>query len=177
MKKAAVCSMLLAVGAMTPVFAHDYQVASNAIGDWRLVTLGGYTLAKPISIDLTPQGAPESNGVYSVRCQVVYKDAEIARPQSADEFARMLATGTQLNEWLQAFVLAQYGTADFDDLTEKYGAGRLAEDCNALFPAYVIQQMAQLEPEERPAIDTVTVTLEAESAFRQALAQRLEQQK
>jgi len=176
MKKTVACSVLLAFGAMMSTFAHDYQVAFNGIGDSRLVTLGGYTLAKPIFVDLAPQGAPDSNGVYVVRCQVTYKDAEIARPQSDDEFRRMQATGARMNEWLKAFVETQYGKADFDELATKYGEGRLAEDCNDLFPAYVIQQMSLIEPEERPAVDTVTVTMEAEGAFRQALVRRLLQQ-
>ena len=65
------------------VFAeYDCQTFMNDIGDWSVVTLGGFTLAKPISVDLAPTNAPDETAQYSIRCQVIYKDNLIPRPSA-----------------------------------------------------------------------------------------------
>jgi hypothetical protein len=46
----------------------------------------------------------------------------------------------------------------------------LAEDLNARFPEYIAEQIPKIEdPLARPDVDTVTVTVAAEGAFREDL--------
>ena len=77
--------VLFLMGALisATVFAeYDCQTFMNDIGDWSVVTLGGFTLAKPISVDLAPTNAPDETAQYSIRCQVIYKDNLIPRPSA-----------------------------------------------------------------------------------------------
>ena len=70
-------NVLFLAGALmsATVFAeYDCQTFVNDIGDWNVVTLGGFTLAKPISVDLAPTNAPDEAAQYSIRCQVIYRD-------------------------------------------------------------------------------------------------------
>ena len=152
------------------VFAeHNYRVSLNAIGDWNLLTLGGYTFTKKISIDLFPANAPDEHAKYSIRCQVIYKDKTIPCPMSDEDLKVVRKTGDDLREWLKDFISRECVGRDYEDLFNAYKSGKFAENLNEHFPAYVAEQIAALDPSERPDIDAVTVTVEAEGAFMEEL--------
>ena len=155
---------------------YDCQVASNGIGDWNLVTIGGYTFAKSISLDLAPTNAPKSEAQYSIRCQVVYQDRNIPRPKTEKEMDFARATGSLLNIWLKELVADQYGGAEYADLLSKYFAGWFTEDINARFPAYVAEKIAEMDDDVRIDIAAVTVTVNAEGEFYADLAELWRQQ-
>ena len=164
-------SILFLVSAFvcTTAFAeYDCQVSSNGIGDWSLVTIGGFTFAKPISIDLYPTNAPLDTA-YPIRCQVIYKDKKIARPMSDDELEVIRRTGETLNSWLVEFIVADYIGVDYEDLRRNYYSGKFAEEINSLFPEHVASKIAAMDTVKRFDLDTVTVTIEARGAFRKAL--------
>ena len=162
--------ILMVVAAMLTMVSaayagYDYQVASNDIGDWNLVTIGGYTFAKSTLVDLAPTNAPKADAQYSIRCQVVYKDNNMPRPKTDEEAAVARATGKLLNIWLKEFAADQYGGAEYSDLLPKYCDGRFTEDLNARFPAYVAEKIAEMEDDVRIDIDAVTVLVNAEGEF------------
>ena len=148
---------------------HDCQAAMNVIGDWRLVTLGGFTLAKPISVDLAPSNAPDENGRYSIRCRVIYRDNTIPRPMSDADWERVRRTGNDLRAWLNDFIVVECAGRAYEDLFSAYMLGKFVENLNEHFPSYVAKQIAAMEPSKRPNIDTVTVEVDAEGAFREDL--------
>lgn len=150
--------------------SYDCQMFSNGIGDRGLLTIGGLTFTKAVSIDLMPTNAPATNASYTVRCQIVYENASMPRPSSYDELKVVLATGETLNGWLEELVDEQYRGAEFDSLLEEYGAKRFAADANARFRDYVAERLAVLD--EKLDLETVTVTIEAEGAFRDELMKR-----
>ena len=156
---------------------YDCQIISSGIGDSNLLTLGGFTLAKPISIDLMPTNAPNAGARYSVRCQVVYKDRNLPRPETdeAKELAR--ATGQLLNSWLVNMAEDLYTGAEFTDLLVKYYGGSFTEDLNKRFAAYVAERIGDMKSRAQIDIDTVTVTVNAEGEFRAVLAELLKQQR
>ena len=155
---------------VTALAEHNYQGYENVIGDWNVLTLGGYTIAKAISVDLAPTNAPDASAQYSIRCQLIYRDNRIPRPRSDNELKIVLGTGNVLNEWLRDFIANEYAGSDYDDLFEKYKNCMLAEDLNARFPEYIAEQILKIEdPLARPDVDTVTVTVAAEGAFREDL--------
>ena len=108
MKKMSILFLVSAFVCTTAFADYDCQVSSNGIGDWRLVTIGGFTFAKPISIDLYPTNAPLRDTAYPIRCQVIYKDNQIVRPMSDDELEIIRRTGETLNSWLVEFIVADY---------------------------------------------------------------------
>lgn len=161
----------------TTLYAHNYQGYQNVIGDWNVLTLGGYTIANPISVDLAPTNAPDASAQYSIRCQLIYRDNRIPRPRSDNELKIVLGTGNVLNEWLRDFIANEYAGSDYDDLFEKYKNCMLAEDLNARFPEYIAEQILKIEdPLARPDVDTVTVTVSAEGAFRDDLIREAEKE-
>lgn len=166
-KNVLILSALLACA--TAFAEHDYQTSQNGIGDWNLLTLGGYTFTKKISVDLSPANAPNEDARYSVRCQVIYKDNSIPRPMSDDELKTVRKTGDDLRKWLQEFISSECAGRDYENLFSAYISGKFAENLNEHFPAYVAEQIAALDPDERPDIDAVTVTVEAEGAFMEEL--------
>ena len=155
---------------------YDCQVVSNGIGDWNLLTLGGYTFAKSISMDLSPTNAPKADAQYSIRCQIVYKDNNLPRPMTDEETVVARATGNLLNDWLKELVADQYVGAEYADLVSTYCDGRLTEDLNGRFPAYVAEKTAVMDDDERIDIAAVTVTVNAEGEFYAELAERWRQQ-
>ena len=158
----------------TALSEHNYQGYENGIGDWNVLTLGGYTIAKPISVDLAPTNAPDISVQYSIRCQLIYRDNLIPRPTSDDELDIVIRTGDVLNWWLKDFIADEYAGAEYDDLLAKYKSGALAYDLNTKFPGYIAEQISKIEdPRARPNIDTVTVTVSAEGAFRKDLIKEI----
>ena len=155
---------------VTALAEHNYQGYENVIGDWNVLTLGGYTIAKPISVDLAPTNAPDAGAQYSIRCQLIYRDNLIPRPTSDDEFDIVIRTGVVLNWWLKDYIASEYAGVEYADLLAKYKSGTFAIGLNAKFPEYIAEQISKLEdPRARPDVDTVTVTVSAEGAFREDL--------
>ncbi len=148
---------------------HDCQVSLNEIGDWNLLTLGGYTFTKKISVDLSPANAPNENAQYSIRCQVVYKDKSIPRPMSDEDFKVVRKTGDVLRKWLLDFISSECAGRDYEHLFNAYKSGKFAENLNDQFPKYVAEQISAMDPDKRPEIDTVTVAVEAEGVFLEEL--------
>ena len=158
--------ILVAMLACANVFAeHNYQVSLNAIGNWNLLTLGGYTFTKKISIDLFPANAPDEHAKYSIRCQVIYKDKTIPCPMSDEDLKVVRKTGDDLREWLKDFISRECVGRDYEDLFNAYKSGKFAENLNEQFPKYVAEQISAMDPDKRPEIDTVTVAVEAEGVF------------
>ena len=173
---------LLTVAAMSVMalaaFAdYDCQIISSGIGDSNLLTLGGFTFARPVSIDLMPTNAPNAGTRYSIRCQVVYKDRNLPRPKTEDEKEVARATGTLLNEWLMDLIADQYAGAEFADLLSVYYDGRLVADLNDRFPSYVAERIEGIKTNARINIAAVTVTVNAEGELRSKLVSLLRQEK
>ena len=153
----------------TVIAEHDCQVSLNEIGDWNLLTLGGYTFTKKISVDLAPANAPDEDAQYSIRCQVIYKDKSIPRPMSDEDVKVVRKTGNDLRKWLREFISGECVGRDYEHLFNAYKSGKFAENLNDQFPKYVAEQIAALDPDKRPNIDTVTVAVEAEGVFLEEL--------
>ena len=166
-KMTIVAAMLFMASAAYAEF--DYQAATNGIGDWNLLTLGGFTFAKPVSVDLAPTNAPNAGAQYSIRCQLVYADKNLPRPETTQEMRAALATGSLLNAWLKEFIAAQYVGAEYSDLFLKYYDSRFTEDINVRFPEYVEEKIAEMDDDVRIDIAAVTVTVNAEGEFRAEL--------
>ncbi len=167
-------ALLFAIGvfaASLPVQADDCTISQNAIGDWSVVTIGGFTFAKTISIDLAPTNAPMADASYAIRCQVIYRDAKVYRPETIEELVFVRQTGALLNAWLREFVTEQYVGAEFKELVEAYFQKNLAKDLNSKFPAFVREKIDAMDSSARPDVDTVTVTVEAEGELRSALVE------
>ena len=155
---------------------YDCQTLVNGIGDWDVVTLGGFTLAKPVLVDLSPTNAPDADVRYSVRCRVIYRDNFIPHPMSDDEFDLVRRIGGVMNSWLKDFIAAECAGAEYSSLLKAYISKAFAENLNELFPKYVARQISAMDPKGRPDIDTVTVTVEAEGAFREDLIRAIASQ-
>ena len=169
-------SVLFLAGALmgATVFAeYDCQTFVNDIGDWNVVTLGGFTLAKPISVDLAPTNAPDETAQYSIRCQIIYRDNLIPRPMSDDEFGIVRGIGAKLNSWLKAFIGAEYAGAEYEDLLASYISKNLVDNLNDRFPDYIAERILEMDSFGRPDIDTVTVSVEAEGVFREDLIREM----
>ena len=149
--------------------------ARNGIGDWNLVSIGGFTFAKALSIDLMPTNAPKAGVRYSIRCQVIYEDHDIPSPRTDEEFGLLLETGELLNEWVGELIAQKYMGMEFEDLFARYYSKNLADEVNSLFPIYVKEKIEAMESGNRPNIKTVTVQVEAEGEFRNELVKYLEQ--
>ena len=148
---------------------HDCQVTLNEVGDWNLLTVGGYTFTKKISVDLAPANAPDEEARYSIRCQVIYKDKTIPRPMSKEDLKVVRKTGNDLRKWLRDFISSECAGRDYENLFNAYKSGKFAENLNEEFPKYVAEQIAALDAGKRPNIDTVTVAVEAEGVFLEEL--------
>ena len=166
-KMTIVAAMLFMASAAYAGF--DYDAATNGIGDWNLLTLGGFTFAKPVSVDLAPINAPNADAQYSIRCQLVYQDKNLPRPRSDYEKELARDTGSLLNDWLQEFIADQYVGAEYSDLFPKYYNCWFTEDLNFRFPAYVAGKIAKIGNAARINIAAVTVTVNAEGEFRAEL--------
>ena len=156
---------------------HDYQIISSGIGDSNLLTVGGFTFAKPILIDLMPTNVPNYDMRYSIRCQVVYKDKNLPRPETDEEKTLARATGKLLNSWLEDLVKERYTGVEFADLLVKYHDARFTEDLNSRFAEYVADKINEVKSRVRINIETVTVTVNAEGEFRAVLAELWKQSK
>ena len=176
MKSKVLLAVATMLGMVMSVCAYDYQVAGNPIGDSKLLTLGGFSFAKPFSIDLAPTNAPDEEASYLIRCQIIYVDRTMQRPETDVERAQVRRTGGRLNDWLKEFVVAQYVGAEYGTLLAAYFDHQIEENLNALFPEYVAEKIASMAPDERLDIAAVTVDIEAEGEFRAALVELLNQQ-
>ncbi len=168
--------MTAVLSMMSAAQAYDCQIIGSGIGDSNLLTLGGFTFAKPISVDLKPKNAPNAGVRYSIRCQVVYEDKNLQRPETDDEVKVARETGSLLNELLLVFVADQYVGADFSELLSVYYARQFTDDLNEKFQDYVTEKLSAMDVGRRINIATVTVTVNAEGEFRAALAELKRQQ-
>ena len=146
---------------------YDCQVSCADTGDLNLVTLGGFTFAKPISIDLAPTNAPDGNVQYSICCQVIYRDNKIPRPMSDDELKKVFDTGTKLNLWLTGFICDKYCGQEYESLLQSYISGGVAQNINEDFPEYVADKIYCMDPNDCIDVNAVTVVINAEGAFRE----------
>lgn len=146
---------------------YDCQVSCADTGDLNIVTLGGFTFAKPISIDLAPTNAPDENVQYSICCQVIYKDNKIPRPMSDDELKTVFNTGAMLNSWLTGFIYDRYCGQDYGILLQSYISGNMAQNVNEDFPEYVAGKIYHMDPSDCIDVNAVTVVVNAEGAFRE----------
>ena len=173
MKVKSILFLASALMSATVLAEYDCQTFMNDIGDWSVVTLGGFTLAKPISVDLAPTNAPDKNAQYAIRCQVIYKDNLIPRPMSDMEFGIVRCIGAKLNSWLKAFIVSEYVGAEYEDLLKSYIGKKLVENLNERFHVYVAERILEMDPSECLDIDTVTVSVEAEGVFREDLIREM----
>ena len=164
-------TLVFALAIVSTAFAE--VTAKNGIGDRNLVSIKGITFAKPFSIDLMPTNAPLPNASYSIRCRVIYEDDDIPSP-TEESFDRVCGTWELLNKWLGEIVANWYAGMEYKDLIEYYYSRDLSVEINNLFPAYVEEQIGEMVAEDRPNIKTVTVEVEAEGKFRDALIQLME---
>ena len=167
---------VVAIACATAFARHNYQCYSNTIGDWKILTLGGYTLAEPMVVDLAPTNAPDANARYSLRCQVAYKDNVIPRPTSEAEFELVLKIAGVMNSWLKDFIDQEYVGAEYEELLKAYKSGSVRKDLAKKFPDYVAAQISAMDPSGRPDIETVTVDIEAVGAFRDELIKEMEKE-
>ncbi len=149
--------------------AHDCHIAQNSVGDWSVVSLGGFTLVKPISIDLAPTNVVVADAVYSIRCQVIYIDGAVDRPETEEELAAVRKTGERLNEWLREFVAERFVGMRHNALLMVYYQKTLAESINTVFPRFVAEKIGAMDSGERLDVDMVTVTVEAEGMLKKEL--------
>ena len=176
MKTKALIVVAAVLSMTSAVCAHDFDPIVNGIGDWDILTLGGYTFARSISIDLAPTNAPKADARYSIRCQVVYKDNNIPRPKTDEEKALVRATGSLLNIWLKEVVAEQYVGAEYSDLLSKHYDKQFTENLNELFPAYVAEKIAEMDDDVRIDVAVVTVTVNAEGELHADLVELWRQQ-
>ena len=176
MKTNSLIVMTAVLSMISAAHAYDCQTIDSGIGDLNLLTLGGFTFAKPISVDLKPKNAPNAGIRYSIRCQVVYEDKNLQRPETDEEVKLARETGSILNELLLAFVADQYIGAEFSELLSVYYARRFTDDLNEKFQDYVTEKISAMDVGRRINISTVTVTVNAEGEFRAGLAELKRQQ-
>ena len=177
MKKKIIIASISVLMCSIAVAAFDCQTSENGIGDWNVVTVGGFTFGKIVSIDLAPTNAPDMNMRYAARCQIIYRDNLIQRPMSDDEFEQVRDTGDTLNLWLKEFVADEYAGLEYDDLLDVYISGDFAQNLNECFPKYVADEISKMAPEDRFDIDTVTVVIAAEGAFKEDLEKEMKKTK
>ena len=171
MKTKLLSSLVFVLAIASTVFAE--VTAKNGIGDRNLVSIKGITFAKPFSIDLMPTNAPVSNASYSIRCRIIYEDDDIPSP-TQDLLDRVCDTWELLNKWLGEWVTSRYAGMEYKDLITYYYGKDLSVEINDEFPRYVEEQIGEMAAEYRPNIKTVTVEVEAEGKFRDALIQLME---
>lgn len=126
-------------------FAYQSQFGVSELGDFRLEALGRYMFSDFASVDLAPVHAPSSNGVYSVRCQIVFTNEGEDGPLENDaQRLRLQLTGGWLLDQLKDFVSANYTGAEFSDLVQNYYIGAFGVDINQRFPAVVKERMSDV---------------------------------
>ena len=157
----ALLTALLAVAglAVTP------HLGPNAIGDLGLVTLGEYAFSNPVIINLAPTNAPLTNGVYTIRCQIIYVDEDVQVPKDEQSFEALRQTGDWLTEQLKAFIAENYSGLEFEDLCDRYFEGEIGIDLAHKFPLFVQERMDDVDLR----IDIVKVQVFADGDLRRAL--------
>ena len=148
----------------------DCQTIRNGYGDMNMLTLGGFTLAKPTSIVLDPTNAPA--GVRcSVRCQIVYRDNDLPYPKTKHEKKQTRKVGDSLNGWLKDYFSSRYSGMEFVDMIAVYYDGWLSKDVKDGFPEYVATRLEAMGPDSHHDIEIVAVTVNAEDEFKGVLSE------
>ena len=147
----------------------------NAIGDLGLVMLGEYAFSNPLTVDLAPTNAPDADGVYSVRCQIIYVDEDVQVPKDDVSLELLRQTGDWLTDRLREFIEGNYARAEFENLRDRYFEGAIGIDLDEKFPAFVRARMI----EANLKVDVVKVQIFADGDLRRSLigllkAQRLQ---
>ena len=163
---------LLSVLLTAAGFAATPHLGPNAIGDLGLVTLGEYAFSNPVIIDLAPTNAPLTNGVYAIRCQIIYVDEDVQVPKDEQSFEVLRQTGDWLTEQLRAFIAENYSGAEFEDLCARYFEGAIGIDLATKFPFFVWERMGDADLR----VDIVKVQVFADGDLRRALIDILREQ-
>ena len=148
----------------------DRQTIRNGYGDMNMLTLGGFTLAKPTSIDLNPTNAP-AGARYSVRCQIVYRDNDLPYPKNKYEERLARKVGDFLNGWLKDYFSSRYCGMEFVDLIAVYYDGWLSQDVKENFREYVATRFEAMGPDSHHDIEIVAVTVNAEGELKGVLSE------
>ena len=159
---------LVAVLAVLSLSGLSYQAqfGLNEVGNYRLEAVGKCRFSDFVDVNLAPTNAPSTNGVYAVRCQVIYTDSADEGP-IVTEFQRwgLRLTGDWLLDQLKDFISENYVGAEFDDLVGKFYAGAFGVDLNERFPLVVKEKMADAGLN----LDVVRIQVLAEADLLRAL--------
>ena len=144
---------------------HDCQILSNGIGDSYLVTIGGFSFARPYSIDFFPMNAPLAHASYPVHCRLVFKNRKLDRLMTCGDKDAIRKIGDLLNEWLYEFMIIEYAGIEYADLRRKYLSRDFVEEVKRFFPEYVDDKISNMDPDGRIDVEIITVEIEAIGAF------------
>lgn len=147
-------------------FAYQAQFGLSEVGDYKLEAIGKCRFSNFMEVNLAPTNAPSTNGVYTVRCQVIYTDSADEGPIVTD-FQRwgLRLTGDWLLDQLKDFISENYVGAEFDDLLGKFYAGAVGVDLNERFPLVIKEKMADAGLN----LDVVRIQVLAEADLLRAL--------
>ena len=157
----------------TTVVAAIPHLGLNAIGDLGLVTLGEYAFSNPLTVNLAPTNAPLADGVYAIRCQIIYVDEDVQVPKDDVSLELLRQTGDWLTDRLREFIEGNYAGAEFEDLRDRYFEGAIGIDLAEKFPAFVRARMV----EANLKVDIVKVQIFADGDLRRALIGQLKAQR
>ena len=160
---------LAALACAGAVLAFDYQDEIGSNGDLEVVTVGGLTFGKEISVQLSPSEVPDAHERYALSCRIIYADRQLPRPETDADLEAVHDTGRVLNRWLAEFVAESSGSVSFQDLLARYADKSFVQELNADFAAYVAKRCEAMPSGEKIDVDAVVVTVKAEGAFREAL--------
>lgn len=160
---------LAALACAGAVLAFDYQDEIGPNGDLEVVTVGGLTFGKEISVRLSPSEVPDASERYSLSCRIIYADRLLPRPETDADLETVHDTGKVLNRWLTEFVAESSSSVAFEDLVARYADKSFVQELNADFAAYVAKRCEAMSSGEKVDVDAVVVTVKAEGAFREAL--------
>lgn len=160
---------LFIVGVLLGVTAlaakHDCQILSNGIGDSYLVSSGGFSFARPYSIDFFQMNAPLADVPYSVRCRILFKDHKLGRLMTCDDKDAIRKIGDLLNEWLDEFMFVEYAGIEYADLRRMYLSRDFVQEVNRFFPEYVDYKISDMDSDARIDVEIIIVEIEAIGAF------------
>ena len=168
-------AVLVAFALAGAACAFDYQDEISSNGDLEVVTVGGLTFGKEVSVPLLPSEVPLAGERYSLCCRIVYADRALPRPETDEDLEAVHDTGRVLNRWLAEFVAEFSSAVDFQDLLARYAEKSFVQELNADFAAYVAKRCEAMPAGEKIDVDAVVVTVKAEGAFKEALERFREQ--
>ena len=149
-----------------PGLSYQAQFGLNEVGNYRLEAVGKCRFSDFVDVNLAPTNAPSANGVYSVRCQVIYTDSADEGPIVTNlQRWELRLTGDWLVDQLKDFISENYVGAEFDDLVGKFYAGSFGVDLNERFPLVVKEKMANAGLN----LDVVRIQVLAEADLLRAL--------